>query len=96
MISVQIIGPYSVGFLTKIFSSFTKIQIYKNDCTSINKERTLTGGSNNLESPLQKNSVEQSPKDLNFYPNSKTALPGYSIRMPHTKQHTVAFSNDLV
>ena len=39
MISVQMTVPQKEGFLTEIFSSSTKIQIYNNDCTLINEKR---------------------------------------------------------
>ena len=39
MIAVQITGPQSLGLLTEIFSSLTKIKINNNDCISINEEQ---------------------------------------------------------
>ena len=37
--SVEITGPQSLKFLTEIFSSSTKVQIYYNDCTLINEQQ---------------------------------------------------------
>ena len=52
MISVQTTGPQNGGVLIEIFSSWTKIQIYNSNCTSI--KTNLLRDSKNLESPLQK------------------------------------------